>query len=317
MSFLTSPYPGIAAVYPDVPKYQWAYVQRRFAGLLANLNLTASQFADGDTKHKGVVNVLNRAYWGDGHDTANRLLAGSWGKSTRVRPPRDIDILFLPPLEIFYQFRERAGNCQSQLLQDVAGVLRESYSQTTIRGDGQVVVVDFKTYRVEVAPAFRYQPGGYLICDTNDGGRWKHVDPEAEINAIHTADQVHGGNVRKLSRILKQWQRECNVPIKSFQIEAIVREIIPSKYYGKYDEFWFDWLIRDAFSYLISRANGGFWMPGCANEWIELGNGWLSKAQSAYSQALKACEYERDNQEILAGIEWQKIFGTMVPMTVA
>jgi hypothetical protein len=58
-------------------------------------------------------------------------------------------------------------------------------------------------------------------------------------------------------------------------------------------------------------------MPGCANEWIELGNGWLSKAQSAYSQALKACEYERDNQEILAGIEWQKIFGTMVPMTVA
>jgi hypothetical protein len=75
----------------------------------------------------------------------NRLLVGSWGKATRVRPPRDVDLLFTPPLDVFYQFDQRTGNKQSQLLQDVAEALRESYPQTVIRGDGQVVVVGFNT----------------------------------------------------------------------------------------------------------------------------------------------------------------------------
>lgn len=73
---------------------------------------------------------------------------------------------------------------------------------------------------------------------------------------------------------------------------------------------------RHAFAHMIARANGGFWMSGCAVEWITLGDAWLSKAQTAHYRALKACEYEYDNYEVLAGSEWQKIFGTMISLTV-
>lgn len=242
------------------------------------------------------------------------MLIGSWGKATRVRPPRDIDLLFILPVEVFHKFNQRTGNKQSQLLQDVATALRATNPQTVIRGDGQVVVVGFNTFRIEVAPAFHYQPGGFLICDTNDGGRWKHVDPEGEIASLNTADRLHNGNVRKLTRILKQWQRYCDVPIKSFHLEALVKEFLPTKSYGRDDEFWFDWLVRDSFAHLISRANGCFLMPGCAPEAIWLGDAWLSKAQTAYSRALKACTYENENENVLAGTEWQKIFGTMIPL---
>ena len=47
------------------------------------------------------------------------------------------------------------------------------------------------------------------------GGRCKWVHPEAEIAVLHGADTTLNGNVRKLTRILKQWQRHCDVPIKS------------------------------------------------------------------------------------------------------
>ena len=173
----------------------------------------------------------------------------------------------------------------------------------------------FNTCKVEVAPAFPCQEGGYLVCDANDGGRYKLVHPEAEIAALRDADKALNGNVRKLTRILKQWQRHCNVPIKSFQIVALVMELLPRLSYGGNDEFWFDWLVRDALGHMISRANGWFAMP-VAGEVIQLGDEWLSKALSAHARALKACEDEYVNCETLAGDEWQKIFGTMIPTMI-
>ena len=51
-------------------------------------------------------------------------------------------------------------------------------------------------------------------------------------------------------------------------------------------------------------------------ESITIGDAWQSKAWSAYQRALRACEYERDNMNILAGAEWQKIFGPVIPKMV-
>jgi hypothetical protein len=290
-------------------------VRRRFSQFLENLKITAAQAEDGETKQKRVVALLNQAYWGYRHETANRILIGSWGKRTRVRPPRDVDILFILPVELYWQFAKRAGNRQSQLLQDLRNVLRVSYPATEIQGDRQVVVVPFNTYRIEVAPAFPCRDGGYLTCDTGGLGSYKRVEPLAEIAALDTTDRQFNGNVRKLTRVLKQWQYHCGVPIKSFHLEAVVKDILSLRSYGASDEFWFDWLVRDALEHLISHANGWFSLPA-TGETVFLGSAWLSKARTAYQRALKACDYERDNYEWLAGDEWQKLFGTMIPQTV-
>ena len=213
------------------------------------------------------------------------------------------------------RFQQRAGNRQSQLLQEVKSRLQTTYPQTDIRGDGQVVVVPFYSCKVEVAPAIPCQEGGYLVCDANDGGRYKQVHPESEIAVLHGVDTALNGNVRKLARMLKHWQRHCNVPIKSFHIEALILESLPNLNYGGNDEYWLDWLVRDSFRYMISRANGWFSMP-VTGEVIQLGDEWRSKALSAYERALKACAYEDGNWDTLAGDEWQKIFGTMIPKMI-
>lgn len=293
----------------------WQFVRRRFEQFLENIKITAEQAEDGETKHKGVVSSLNRAYWDQSDDSTNRVLIGSWGKRTRVRPPRDIDLLFILPVDAYHRFEQRQGNKQSQLLQEVRDALRVTYPSTGMRADGQVVVIPFNTYQIEVAPAFHRQGGGFLICDTKDGGRYKHVDPDAEVASLSEADAQYNGNVRKLTRLLKQWQRECNVPIKSFHLEAAVKGALSTLSYGGFHEFWFDWLVRDTLAHLIKCQNGTFTMP-VTGEVISIGDAWLSRAESAYDRAVRACDYERTNEEYLAGVEWQKIFGTMIPMAV-
>jgi hypothetical protein len=191
-----------------------------------HLDLTVGQVGDGVTKHSGVVATLNRTYWGVSEGSAHRVLLGSWGKGTQVRPPRDIDLLFILPVVVYYLFQQRQGNVQSQLLQEVCDVLRVTYPTTDIRGDGQVVAIPFGTYQVEVAPAFHRQGGGYLVCDTHFGGRYKHVDPDGELAALAAADAYYNGNMSKLTRLLKQWQRYCNVPIKSFHLEAAIKGLL-------------------------------------------------------------------------------------------
>lgn len=159
------------------------------------------------------------------------------------------------------------------------------------------------------------QGGGYFICDTNDGGRYKWVDPAAELAALDRYDRAFNGNVRKLVRLLKQWQRHCGVPIKSFHLEALAMERLPQLSYGGANEFWFDWLVRDILGHMTQRGNGTFAMP-VTGEVIQLGDAWLSRAQSAYGRACKACEHEYFNRDTAAGDEWQKIFGTMIQQTV-
>ncbi len=298
-----------------IAPYQWLYVSKRFMCLQGNLTLKMADIADANKKVEGVVKCLNRSFYYESA-MSRYLVVGSWGRNTAVSPPSDVDLFFILPNDIYHRSESWAGNKQSQLLQLVRDAVEETYRRTRIRGDGQVVVIGFNSIEIEIVPAFATQGGGFITCDTNDGGRWKLVNPVGEAIALNQADASFNGNVRKITRILKQWKRHCNVPLKSFHIEQLVSEALAQMNWGDKGEFWFDWIVRDVFLYMINRANGGFFMPGNPTEWGEFGNDWQSKAISAYERACKACEYEYKNMNKSAGIEWQKILGNAVPETV-
>lgn len=320
ISALSSPMPNLYAprVAPLTPPPRigppWIAVRQRFQQFRANLLLTRRQYLDGMTKRNGVVNCLNRHYYATASDTDHSFLIGSWGKDTAGRPPRDVDLYFLLPLSVYRRFQAHLWNRQSALLQEVKGVLAETYPDTDMRGDGQVVVVSFDSYNVEVVPAFGPANGRYWICDTNNGGFYKEADPWAELNHINTVDQANNGNLRPLIGMLKAWQEYCSVPIKSFQLELLAADFISRSPWRLYDYFWFDWICRDFLAYLYHRANRSVVVPGTL-ETIYLGNAWQSRAESAYWRAVKACEHEQHNRVEAAGEEWQKIFGSQIPRT--
>jgi Second Messenger Oligonucleotide or Dinucleotide Synthetase domain len=302
---------GLASLL-GAPPLRWIAVRQRFEQFHRNLLLTALQQVDGLTKRGGVVGCLNRHYYGVASKTDNSFLLGSWGKDTANRPPRDVDVYFVLPTHVYHRFQGRVWNRQSALLQEVKDILRGTYPDTDMSGDGQVVVVRFESYSVEVVPAFLLTSGRYWICNTHDGGSYKETDPWAEVNYIGAVDKANNNNLRPLIRMLKAWQHWCSVPIKSFELELLAADFLAQSPWRLYDFFWFDWITRDFFAYLYHKANSAIVVPGTF-EVIFLGNAWQSRAESAYYRAGRACDHERDNRVEDAGEEWQKIFGFQIP----
>lgn len=298
----------------------------RFRRFLENLALTPNQRQDGQTKHRAVRKYLNLHYWSSSSEIANSDLVGSWGKSTEKRPPRDIDVLFVLPDSVKKRLDDLSWftNKQSYLLQEVKNVLAASYPNTDMRADGQVVVVSFASYRVEVAPAFSEKglfgeiTGKYIICDTNEGGRWKQTDPIAEQEHVKSSNDATKGDTRNLIRMMKRWQDYCNVPIKSFVIELLAIEFLRGWEHAGKGAFWYDYMVRDFLAFMKYKAFlDSVTVPGTGESISWLSADWKSRSESAHARAVKACEFEASDSpvsDIDAGQEWQKLFGDDMPL---
>lgn len=293
----------------------WIGVTQRFKTFLSNLQLTADQVSDGETKHAGVRKCLNKYYYETLSETENSFLIGSWAKLTRVRPPRDVDLYFVLPYAVYERFAAYSGNKQSALLQEVKNVLLNTYSTSDMSGDGQVVLVRFNTINVEIVPAFLLTSGRYYIPNTHDGGSYKETDPNAELSAIQAADKANNYNVRPIVRMMKAWQSNCSVSIKSFHLELLVTEFLSQSPWRLNSEFYYDWLSRDFFTFLLTKVDGVVYAPG-TYEVMFLGNEWKSKCESAQTRAIKACDFEYLDKVPEAGEEWRKIFGDQIPVNV-
>lgn len=287
-------------------------VTKRFSGFLNNITLTEVQLTNGRERREKVIEVLNRKYYNSSNKTLNSVFVGSWAKSTRIRPPRDVDVLFTLPKSVYDRFDARYGNRQSQLLQEIRETLLSAFQLTKIRGDGPVVLVPFTSYNVELIPAFSLVGGGHWVPMTDNGGRYKKADYAAESSAIATSNSETNGQTRDLVRMMKRWQGYCNVPIKSFWIELIAIDFLRQwEHKGKSKEYY-DWMVRDFLAYLTGRKNSYVYAPG-TGEAMNVGSAWESRASTALSRARKACSLESDKNWEEAGVEWQKIFGMDVP----
>jgi Second Messenger Oligonucleotide or Dinucleotide Synthetase domain len=299
---------------PTLP-YNWYYVTPRFTRFISNLRVSDTHREAGLKKFNNVVGSLNRRYYEYSSDTLNGIVIGSWGKHTQITPPRDVDALFLLPDHVYHRFQQRAGNRQSQLLQEVKDALFVTNPRTEMRADRHVVLVPFDAVTVEVAVGFRCQDGSIIVCDSKGTGTYPTSTAIAEAAELDASDRAWNGNTRALIRMIKCWQDNCNVPLKSFMIERLAQAFLFQWEHHLQGTFYYDWMVRDFFGYLISLSNGG-WVAMPGGEIISLGNDWLTRAQTAYRNAVNACQNERENYQWLAGEDWQKIFGPKMPQAV-
>jgi len=231
-------------------------VTARFETFLSNITLTDAQRTAGGERREAVIGPLNRHYYASSSKTSNSVFIGSWAKRTRIRPPRDVDVLFALPKEVYDRYQGRTGNRQSQS------------------------VVPFSAYNVELIPAFKLTDGKYWICITTDGGSYKTADYDAEANQISTSNTNTNGNTRDLVKMMKCWQGYCSVPIKSFWLELLSVEFLnPWENRGK-SKTYYDWMVRDFLKYLYGRRNSYVYAPG-TGEMMYLGEVWASRASTA------------------------------------
>ncbi len=170
-------------------------------------SLTVNDGGTISTRYKNITRRLNTDYWATTSDTAHSLYVGSYGRGTATQGFSDLDMIFRLPYEEYVKYNNYAGNGQSALLQAVKRSIEKTYSKTSIRGDGQVILVPFTDgITFEVVPAFANKDDSFTFPDANGGGSWKTTDPKPEIAAIRARNNVCNGNLKSLCRMMRAWK---------------------------------------------------------------------------------------------------------------
>ena len=220
------------------------------------------------------------------------------------------------PLWVILRYDAYKTGGQSALLQNVKESLLKSFPRTTIKGDGQAVVVDYNSRKFEIIPAFISQ-GRIFIADTTDGGCWKSTNPLAEAEQLRMENLATRGLVKQLIKYTKIWKYSQDVDIRSIVLEYAALRFVQQwpflhsslKAPDNIDAFYHDWLVRDFFDFLLKHDR----LIMENNEVIPFGNLWRRKTEKAYLNAFLACRCERADQLILAEMHWKNIFGSQFP----
>lgn len=161
--------------------------------------INAEQRSTISNRYKRITKAVNKEFWGIESETAHSFYVGSYGRGTAI-DTSDIDILVELPRDVYDQYDAHKGNGQSRLLQAVKNAILESFPLSDVRGDGQVVVVNFTdSIKFEILPAFKHLDffgnwtGTYDYPDSNMGGNWLSTNPKAEQDAMAKKNMESNG----------------------------------------------------------------------------------------------------------------------------
>jgi len=148
-------------------------------------------------RYHTVTKAINREFWNSTSETAHSLYVGSYGRNTAINTS-DIDILIEIPEDEYNRHSYTKGNGQSRLLQAVKDAIKNTYSRSDIRADGQVVKITFSdNMKFEILPAFPqtscFGDVTYKYPDTNMGGNWRTTDPKSEQKAMKEKNNSSNG----------------------------------------------------------------------------------------------------------------------------
>jgi hypothetical protein len=268
-------------------------VDAHFEEMLRRLMLTDTQRADAKAKYQGVAKVLHDEFYETEYNGNTKLIIGSYGKKTNIRPPEDVDLLFKIPLEIFEQYQNHTGNGPAALLQRIRSVLGVSYTTTDkISAWGKVVLVEFADgkHNVELLPGYELD-GVFMIPNTEDGGSWESFDARADLNLIADSHTRTGGRTRKLVRMIKKWRKlHSGMTIKSYEIEQYCVEFLNQQ---EFDDTTWSKLVNNFFEWLVVNAQRD-----------------TTFIETARDRASKAREYELNEDLENACQQWIKVFGS-------
>lgn len=276
-------------------------------------NLTVKNHEDIQKSYERISNRLNKDFWNEESGTQNSRKIGSYGRHTAINGISDLDMAFELPDSLLQKYKAYETNGPSQLLQAIRNSLLESFPETEIKGDGQVIVIQFKKYRVEVLPAF-IEGDGYIFPDSNNGGRWRVTKPILENREISLKNTATNQNLRHVAKMLRAWKNHVGVGIGGLLIDTLVykffsqTDIYDLTSYGSYDE-----LLIDIFGFLENLPEQNYYLAPGSNQQVKV----KSKFQHPAKKARKLCieAMEKDTEKGKAKL-YRKVFGMVFPLEV-
>jgi len=280
-------------------------------------NIQVSSASTISTRYKNITQRLNTDFWDTTSDTSHSFYVGSYGRNTAIDGFSDLDMLFRLPYEMYEQYNDHEGNGQSALLQTVRTSIGKTYSTTSVRADGQVILVPFTDgITFEVVPAFINKDDSYTYPNANDGGSWKTTNPTPEIEAIRSRNQDCNYNLVPLCRMMRSWKREWNVPIGGLLVDTMAYQFIENYTYREKSYLYYDFMCRDFFKWMSEQdEDQEYWKAPGSGQYV-YGKGLFQyKAKRCYNISLEAIEHETADpkREWSAKQKWREVFGTAFP----
>ena len=270
------------------------------------------------TRYKNITQRLNTDFWSTTSDTLHSLYVGSYGRNTAIKGFSDLDMIFQLPYSVYKQYDEYEGNGQSALLQAVKKSIEKTYPVTSIRADGQVILVPFADgITFEVVPAFLLNTDdSYTYPNANDGGSWHVTNPKPEIEAIRTRNSVCNNNLVPLCRMMRAWKSKWSVPIGGLLVDTLAYQFIDDWQHKDKSFYYYDYMCRDFFSFMADQnKEQEYWRAPGSGQYV-FGKGLFQwKAKRCYNISLEAIEHEQADpkREWSAKQKWREIFGTSFP----
>ncbi|MCH1959713.1 nucleotide-binding domain-containing protein [Romboutsia hominis] len=276
-------------------------------------NLEPTNITDMETKVGEIAKKLNNYYYNlTGDTTSHMYIVGSVGRTTSIKGVSDLDILFDLPNEVYKKYDAYESNGQSALLQEVKNVLKVRYPNTDISGDGQVVVINFSNYTVELVPGFKQSDDRFKYPDTNKGGKWKYTDPLPEIEESKSTTDDTDGNFRYIANMLRAWKNKQGFKFGGLLIDTLTYNFLNSK--TEYRNIGFDnylEMTKELFKYLkgLNKEQSYWYALGSNQQVYNCDNGkFITKAKKAYEKIENLTEESSNiNKEL------RKIFGSKFP----
>ena len=236
-----------------------------------------------------IAKKLNKHYYDIDSDSSSHMyIVGSVGRETAIKGSSDLDILFDLPEDVYSKYDGYSSNGQSALLQDVKAVVQERYPKTDISGDGQVVVIAFDKYTVELVPGFKNDDGSFKYPDTHDRGSWKKTDPLPEQEECQACNDSSGGVFFDFCHIIRSWKNNIGLSMGGLLIDTLVYDHFNnnSNFKGKgYADYLS--ILTSIFEFFKSQdKDRSFWYAVGSNQKVyNSDNGaFVRKAKAAYDR---------------------------------
>ncbi|WP_207727449.1 nucleotide-binding domain-containing protein [Clostridium vitabionis] len=263
-------------------------------------NIKQDNLSDMERTAGDIAKKLNKHYYDlDGDADSHMYIVGSVGRRTAIAGSSDLDILFDLPDSTYKQYDAYESNGQSALIQDVKNVLKEKYPNTDIRGDGQVVVIEFNKYTVELVPGFKQSDEKFKYPDTHDGGSWKYTDPLSEQVECDKCNSESNGIYNDFCHAIRSWKNTVGLEMGGLLIDTLVYDFFKDKdYFSESSSSDYLRILTDLYKYLKDQdPDRSFWYAVGSNQQVNNSDdgAFVAKAEKAHK---KLDGTENDSDEI-------------------
>ncbi|PCD84815.1 nucleotidyltransferase [Lysinibacillus fusiformis] len=288
-------------------------VSENFKSFCLNLRMSNDTTTKIQSRYKQITKRINLDYRNSTSETSNSLYVGSYGRGTEIFTS-DIDMIVVLPFSTYNKFNNYTSNGQSALLSEVKEVLKKTYSTSFLKGDGQVIGINFTDgINFEIVPSFVNSDNkSFTYPDTHNGGSWKTTDPRSEIEAINKLNSDTNKNLKRLCRMIRAWKYNCNVPMSGILIDTLAYKFLKDWEYKDKSFLYYDFMSRDFFKYLkdIDKEKL-YWLAPGSNRYVWKDGNFQSKALQAYNKSLEAISNEGNDS--VAKQKWREIYGSKFP----